>query len=483
MIVYPGSFVLSQAAATPSLLYPRVLYDNVLRALTAANITVSGETATGPRDAPLNPGTASYWEPPTVPATWTVDMLTQTSIDSVGLAGHNLASAGAGVEVRVSEDSDFNSHVALPGTNGNRVSTPDAAVFDITGNLEICVGVALADWSPAAEQALLSKWVATGNQRSYQLTVNTAGNLILRTTANGSTIRTHTSSVAVTGLLADGQPTYILGSRSSTTGTVKFYLGPSPSGPWTQLGADVAGTIEGVHSGTAPVELGASDAGTTLPAAGRFYYADVRAAIGGGAMERFYPDDGTNGASTVTSTYTGVVWTINTTGSPAAALKVRRFSVAVSPADDKPLLFLDTARTARYIRLTVTGAVARIPVVFAGVSMVMPKRLNGPHRPVNKARVVDLNSQMARGGQFAAQSVRRRGVKTDVTFKDIESAFFDATFDRFAESALTTPYFFAWNPLERAQEIAYVWTRQPIVPSYNGILNLMDVGWDIEGIG
>lgn len=481
MIVYPSGFVLSQAGASPSLEYPRVGYRNLLAALTASNITVSSETATGPRDAPTRPDTAEYWEQTAVPATYTADLLSLQDVDFVGLAGHNLATVGASVEIRLSDESDMDSYLSLPGTNGNRASTPSAAIFNFASSNEVVVGAALTTWAPVAEQALLSKWVASGNQRAYQLTVEAAtGKLIYRTSPNGTTVRTHTSSVA-TGI-ADGSKKFIKASRDASTGVVKFYLGDSKDGPWVQLGADVAGTVEGLFSSSAAVEVGASDAGTSLPAAGKIYYGDVRGGVGGSAVERFLPDDGTNGASSFASGQTGVVWTVSTSGSPAAVLRVKRFSVATAPSTNKPIMFLDTLRNVRFFRLTLTGAVARIPVIYVGKALAMEKRVSPPYKPIDMARESVLNASMSRGGQFVGQGYRRRGVSSGVQFKNLTAAWVRANFDAFSQSARSIPYFFAWNPQGYPNEVGYVWTDKDIVPSYNGNLDNMDAAWDMVGL-
>lgn len=51
---------------------------------------------------PLQPDTATYWEPTALPATWQIDLGATRSVDYVGIAGHTIGSSGCTVEVETS---------------------------------------------------------------------------------------------------------------------------------------------------------------------------------------------------------------------------------------------------------------------------------------------------------------------------------------------------------------------------------------------
>jgi hypothetical protein len=59
-----------------------------------------------------------------------------------------------------------NSYLYLPGVVSNYASAPDSAALDIVGDIDLRVKVALDDWTPAAQTALVAKDVVTGSQRS-----------------------------------------------------------------------------------------------------------------------------------------------------------------------------------------------------------------------------------------------------------------------------------------------------------------------------
>lgn len=87
MIIYPAAFVLSAEAASESLRFSRIGYQTYTFALDTTAVIASTEIAAGPKDAPLRPDTAEYWEPSALPATWQLNFGTTRNIDYVGLLG------------------------------------------------------------------------------------------------------------------------------------------------------------------------------------------------------------------------------------------------------------------------------------------------------------------------------------------------------------------------------------------------------------
>jgi len=107
MIVATQAFILAAAAVSPPLYNPRILWRNRIADLPAASITVSGETATGPRDATTRPNTDEYWEPDTLPAWILYDLGSAYTINGVGIGGHNFGTRGTAVKVEVGTDPAF----------------------------------------------------------------------------------------------------------------------------------------------------------------------------------------------------------------------------------------------------------------------------------------------------------------------------------------------------------------------------------------
>lgn len=178
-------------------------------------------------------------------------------------------------------------HVAFPGSSGDYLSTPDAAVLDITGDLEIVARIRPTDWTPAADMEILSKWLTAGNQRSYRLILLTTGALELQHSSDGSTTKTATSTASVSG--TDGAYLWVKATLDVDNGaggwSVKFYTAAnaaSEPSSWTQLGSTVTtATASSVYASTANLTLGARSNGTTNPFTGSMNRVILRSGIGG----------------------------------------------------------------------------------------------------------------------------------------------------------------------------------------------------------
>lgn len=157
----------------------------------------------------------------------------------------------------------------------------------------------------------------------------------------------------------------------------------------------------------------------------------------------------------------------------------------IAPGDDAPLMFLDTSRVCRYIRLTVTGddVMPRIGVVYVGEALAMQRRIYGGHSPMNLSRDTVLQRTLSRGGQFLGQSFRRHGQKGSIGWKHLEPDWYRENFDPFVKAARQYPFFVAWRPADYPLEVAYAWCPDDIKPSNMGVLNFMQVGFEMFGIG
>ena len=213
----------------------------------------------------------------------------------------------------------------LDGTAGNYVVTPDTAALDITGDIDLRAEVALDDWT-STEQALISKYTPTGDQRSYLLRVMaTTGELnLIWSEAGTATVKQATSTVAPTA--TDGQPLWVRATLDVNNGsgghTVTFYT--SPDGiDWTQLGTPVttAGTTS-IFAGTSTLRVGARGDDLT-PLIGRVFRAQVYNGINGTLAAQLVCDGGA--VDPRFRDRTGKVWTF--TGSAWSWMSGRRTNV------------------------------------------------------------------------------------------------------------------------------------------------------------
>lgn len=154
-----------------------------------------------------------------------------------------------------------------------------------------------------------------------------------------------------------------------------------------------------------------------------------------------------------------------------------------NPGNNAPLMFLDDARDARWVRLSVGGTLApRIAVVYAGLSLAMPRPPDVGFKPPNLARVTEHTQTLSRGGQFLGQEIRRMGVRTEISFDLLDADWYRTSFDLFVRAARRYPYFLAWHPESHPDEVAYCWTGEDFAPPHK-TFDLMSVSWGLQGIG
>lgn len=199
-------------------------------------------------------------------------------------------------------------YVYLPNATGNSVSVPDAAALDITGNIDIRAYVALDDWTPSAQNYLVSKW-STG-QLSYVLLINQSdGRPMLYWSTNGTSSIARTATVSPT--VADGQALWIratLDVDNDAGGHDVMFYTSTDGVTWTQLGSTVttAGTTS-IFSGTSTVFAGGGSF------AGKLYRAQIYSGIDGTKVLDIDTSVVTESSTSFTAV-TGQTVTINRSG-------------------------------------------------------------------------------------------------------------------------------------------------------------------------
>lgn len=208
----------------------------------------------------------------------------------------------------------------LPGASGDYVSTPDSNALDITGNIEIICYAAAADWTPAGMMLLVSKWLPTGNQRSYNFFIQpgSTGRLVSQISTDGTAAGAISLTSSVSPTVADGAGLWLRSVRNISNGTGFFYTSTdSPDTPvgtvsWTQLGVTQTGAAGAAFVGTADLEVGAESAGLGNNFIGAIYSAYVYQGIGGGPLKAaMVPNDTVPNAPSWVSKLSGEVWTPN----------------------------------------------------------------------------------------------------------------------------------------------------------------------------
>ncbi len=221
----------------------------------------------------------------------------------------------------------------LPGTTGHYVSTPDHVSLDITDDLELRVDVQLDSYNSAA---LIAKWDAPGDERSYLFTANTSRQMELGVSSDGSNNQTRTSTFT----LVDGTRYHLRVHWDASASVFSFfYRIPTGEDLTSDVGWIAAGTPTGsftsIFSSTAIVEVGTSNTGTSGFKAGERRRAIIYDGIGGTIVANFEPTDfflGDSDTDTAVDS-TGKTWTINGASSEIKA-RIAAKSIAAEISDD-----------------------------------------------------------------------------------------------------------------------------------------------------
>lgn len=206
--------------------------------------------------------------------------------------------------------------LVLPGVSGNYASTPDSAANSVTSELDLRVKLALDDWTPSSNQALLNKFDGTPNN-SWACWIRSTGLIDFTYSIDGNAQILSTASSAATGF-SDGTAHWVRVTFENDNGSgnyeVKFYTSEDGEA-WTQLGVTRTGASLGAIIDTASrLTLGAYFSnGTGAPAKGKYYSAEVRNGIDGPIVASFNPNRALIHANQIKAE-TGEIWTINTSG-------------------------------------------------------------------------------------------------------------------------------------------------------------------------
>lgn len=169
-------------------------------------------------------------------------------------------------------------------TNSTWASTPDNAVLDIVGDIDLVARATCNDWSILFNQGLIAKrFVALNDSFRWQIYNN---KFMFIWTEDGSTTKQADATVSFS--FADGQSAWLRMTLDVDNGaggnTVTFYTAPDASTEptsWTQIGAPVVTAgVTSIYSGTSLVEFG-SNAGGANQIIGTLSQAIIRDGIGG----------------------------------------------------------------------------------------------------------------------------------------------------------------------------------------------------------
>lgn len=266
--------------------------------------------------------------------------------------GAYYGSIGRNTSIRISANNGT-PFLAVAGGASDNASTPDAAALDIVSDIDIQIEASL-NWNAGSAVELASKYLTTGDQRSWALWITASGTINYRWSTLGtlaSVVDKESTSAIV--FPPDNKLALRVTHDVSDGGNnvVRFYTSDSITGTWTQLGnAVTTAGVTSIFSSTAVLQVGQLTGLTVGSPVGRIRKFKLLSGIAG--TEVANPDwtAQTVGAASFADS-AGRTWTMN--GNAAISRKRVRFTGEVSSWPP---------------RWDVSGNDITVPIEAAGVS-------------------------------------------------------------------------------------------------------------------
>lgn len=130
-----------------------------------------------------------------------------------------------------------------------------------------------------------------------------------------------------------------------------------------------------------------------------------------------------------------------------------------------------------------TAADVYLGVLYIGKALEMQRGVYQGHTPGEFARTDEIRPSVSEGGQWLGRSVVRRGFETGFSFQNLKADWVRSTLAPFLDAAITQPFFIAWRPETKADEVLFGWSNSPIVPTNSGPRDYMSVDFNVSAHG
>lgn len=160
------------------------------------------------------------------------------------------------------------------------------------------------------------------------------------------------------------------------------------------------------------------------------------------------------------------------------------FTTPKTPSTNDSVMFhVSSSLSVRRLVLNINGATGEkfIGYISAGVSLQMQRPFFSGHTPITDATVTKFYDSWTESGNIIGRSKRSQGQETNADFKNIDDGWYRNYFQGFEKSALTLPYFFAWNLLEYPDDVGLCFTDTDISAPYSGVRNLRSISFPMKG--
>lgn len=152
------------------------------------------------------------------------------------------------------------------------------------------------------------------------------------------------------------------------------------------------------------------------------------------------------------------------------------------PADDRPIMIRipSAVYSALRLRLSPDDVAPRMAVLYAGTTLVLPVPIPAPHSPLDQSRETHIVNGTSESGEFLGRIITGQSSRTSVHLQFLPIPWYYDNMQAFVERGAAGPFFFAWLPRTRPEDVGYAWLRSDPVPSMGAIW--FDVTLEIGGI-
>jgi hypothetical protein len=155
------------------------------------------------------------------------------------------------------------------------------------------------------------------------------------------------------------------------------------------------------------------------------------------------------------------------------------------PGDDSPILVRFETGIYAAARLVLTpqdDTPPEIAVAYLGTMLHFPRGIVTPHTPLDLGRQTEIINGRSRSGNFLGSIVVGQSSRTQAVFRTLPRNWYYDTFEPVLNRGATAPFFFAWLPLERPNDVGYAWLDADPVPQFKTPIEGVDITLDMGGI-
>jgi hypothetical protein len=145
------------------------------------------------------------------------------------------------------------------------------------------------------------------------------------------------------------------------------------------------------------------------------------------------------------------------------------------------LRFTRTTYHSVRIKLAAGSAPAQASVVYAGLLLVMQRRVYVGHTPITMGRQTNIATGVSEGGNFLGRVITGGTLRSGLSFQNLTPAWVRSDLDPFIQAARSKPFFFGWRPQDYPFETAFCWAPSDIRPVNSRSNGMMSVEFEIEG--